>query len=244
VIALHTDDRLLARFARELEPVQPVQPVQPVPPVLPDLSAWPTEDREAARVAWASRIVDEYRSVAVFSELLLLLAELEAPYAALGAVQRLIGDELRHARMSARVVDWLGGADDLAIDLAELGLPGRAASETKARRALHIIARELVVAEEESVEILAAYRDATAAGPIRDVFSSLLRDEVRHAAAGRALLRLFQDGALASSITAEDRATVAAVMASDRAQLRAGYVESAVGGPGRGLGACIEATDL
>ena len=107
-----------------------------------------------------------------------------------------------------------------------------------------IIARELVVAEEESVDILAAYRDATAAGPIRDVLAALLRDEVRHAAAGRALLRMFHDGDLAGAITADDRATVAAVMASDRAVLRAGYVASAVGGPGRGLGACIEATDL
>jgi hypothetical protein len=163
---------------------------------------------------------------------------------ALCAVQRLIGDELRHARMSAQVVDWLGGADDLSIDLADIGLPRRPEHHSRGRRALDIVARELVVAEEESVTILRAYRDATTAAPIRAVLASLLRDEVRHAAAGRALLRMFHHGALAGSISERDRATIAEVMTSDRAQLRAGYAGSAIGGPGRGLGACIEAADL
>jgi hypothetical protein len=43
----------------------------------------------------------------VFSELLGLLADLEAPFAALCAVQRLIGDELRHTQLAATVVDCL-----------------------------------------------------------------------------------------------------------------------------------------
>ena len=41
----------------------------------------------------AGRIVDEYRSVSMFSELLRLLSDLEAPYPALCTVHRLIGDE-------------------------------------------------------------------------------------------------------------------------------------------------------
>lgn len=224
----------LARFARDLD-----DELRPAP----ELSGYGAEAVATARVAWAARIIDEYRSVAVFSELLHLLTDLEAPFAALCAVQRLIGDELRHTRACAEVTGWLGGHADLDIDLADIGLPPRA-DHGKGRRALDIIGRELVVAEQESIAVLAAYRDATTEPAIRDVLATLLRDEVRHAAAGRALLRLFVDGPLAAAVTELDRRTLGATMAADRADLRARYLASARGGPGRALGASLTAADL
>jgi hypothetical protein len=227
MIELATDVGLLRRFVTELADTSP----RPVPRA-PDLAAYGEADREAARLAWASRIVDEYRSVAVFAELLQLLTDLEAPFAELCAVQRLIGDELRHTQLTAQVVDWLGGRADLAIDLSAVGLPPRDADESPAARASRIIARELVVAEEESVYVLIAYRDAAREPAIRAVFELVLADEVRHAAVGRALLARFADGALAT------------MMADDRAALRADYLRSARGGPGRALGASIEQADL
>jgi len=235
VIDLATDVPLLARFAHDLDPR---------PPAPPRALAASEADRAAARVAWAHRIIDEYRSVVVFSELLGLLAELEAPYPALCAVQHLIGDELRHARRSVDVVGWLGGAGELDVDLAGLGLPPRAPGESRGRRALLIVARELVVAEEESIVVLAACRDATTEPACRGVLAELLRDEVRHAATGRALYRAFDHGALARAVPAIDRADVPAMMAADRAALRAGYREAATGGPGRTLGASITVADL
>lgn len=236
MIDLATDDALLARFARDLD-----GPTVPAPIAI-DV---PHADREVARVAWAHRIVDEYRSVAVFGELLVLLANLEAPYPALCAVQRLIGDELRHARLCAAAVDWLGGARDLDVDLSDLALPPRRSDETAGRRAAEIIARELVVAEEESIVVLAACRNAATEPAFRAVLAALLRDEVRHAAAGRALFRLFDAGGpLAHTIVETDHAELAAVMAADRADLRAVYRQAARGGPGRALGASITALDV
>jgi hypothetical protein len=234
MIDLGSTDALLARFARELDP-------PPTDAVVVDA---PAEDRDIARVAWASRIIDEYRSVVVFAELLQLLGELEAPFDALCAVHRLIGDELRHARLSAQVCGWLGGARDLAIDLSDIGLPPRAGGETKGRRAFHIVVRELVVAEEESIHVLAAYRDATTHPAIRSVLAGILRDEVRHAAAGRSLARAFDRGALAASITDDDRADLPALIAADRAELRSHYRASARGGAGRALGGAIDLADL
>src|SRR5207302_7861157 len=64
------------------------------------------EDVRAARLAWASRIIDEQRSVVVFSELLCLLAEAQAPLEALATVERLIADEARHVSLCAGVVEW------------------------------------------------------------------------------------------------------------------------------------------
>ncbi len=237
MIELAIDNRLLSRFVGDLARTAS----RPMPP-RPQLGHAP-EDLEAARLAWATRITDEYRSVAIFAELLRLLADLEAPFAALCAVQRLIGDELRHTQMTAEVVDWLGGSADLEIDLRDIGLPPRQPDETAAMRALRIVAREIVVGEEESIYALAAYRDATTDPAIENVLEQILADEVRHAAAGRALLSLFEHGELART-TAALRAELPEIMAADRADLREGYLASAVGGPGRALGACLERRDL
>ncbi len=230
MIALSTPSPLLARFAVELERTTP----RPLP-AAPVLTGHALADREAARLAWASRIVDEYRSVAVFSELLGCLADLEASLPALCAVQRLIGDELRHTAVTALVVDWLGGRGDLTIDLAEVGLPARDVDESVATRACAIVARELVVAEEESVYVLAAYRDATTEPAIRSVLETILVDEARHAAAGRALF---------AELAPSPDAGLRAQMAADRIELREGYRRSARGGPGRLLGGSIEVADL
>lgn len=228
MIALDTDVALFRRFTRELDATAPRDV-----PSRPDLRAYAPVDIDAARVAWAGRIVDEYRSVAIFSELLRLLADLEAPYPALCTVHRLIGDELRHTEVTARVVGWLGGHADLAIDLADCGLPPREEGESARDRARMIIGRELVVGEQESIYALAAYRDATSEPAIKAVFELVLLDEVRHAAAGRALLA-----------TLGDTPELVAIMDSDRARLRTTYAASALGGPGRALGASIERADI
>ena len=237
MIELATDNPLLRRFVRDLDATSP----RPLPST-PLLAGITDEDREAARLVWAGRIVDEYRSIAVFSELLQLLTDLEAPFAALCAVQRLIGDELRHTQLAATVVDWLGGTADLEIDLRDVGLPPRG-SAPAAVRALHIIQRELVVAEEESVHVLDAYRRASSDPAIVATFAVLLVDEVRHAAAGRALLAQFHTGHLAVAC-ADALPDLAELAAADRAVLRETYTATAIGGPGRALGASIELGDL
>ena len=78
---------------------------------------------------------------------------------------------------------------------------------------------------------------------IKSVLEQILADEVRHAAAGRALLSLFEHGELART-TAALRAELPEIMAADRADLREHYLASAIGGPGRALGACLERADL
>jgi hypothetical protein len=176
MIALGETRPLLARFEAALGG----------DPIRVDLRGVSDADREAARLTWAGRIVDEYRSVVVFSELLGALAELEAPFSTLATVQTLVGDELAHTRLCAGAAEALGGMADLDVDLADLALPP--ATEGRASRALEIVLRELVVAETASVHILREYRDATEEPALRALFDRILRDEVRHAAAGFALL--------------------------------------------------------
>src|SRR5262245_295291 len=103
MIRLATGDPILARFARDLGEQSP----RSLGGLQPDLSNASAEDIAVAHFAWGTRVVDEYRSVVVFSELLRTMAEAEAPFPALCAVQRMIGDELRHTQLCAAVADAL-----------------------------------------------------------------------------------------------------------------------------------------
>ncbi len=201
----------------------------------------PTEthgaDLDAALEAWAGRVVDEYRSVLVFSELLHLLGQIEAPFSNLAAVQRLLGDELRHTRLCADVVRELDVAQRVHIDLTELALPP--ADDPAVVRAYTIVVRELAVAEQESVRALRAFRDACDEPVLRSVFAILLQDEVRHAALGRHLEQSLRGGFGLDELATE----LAPRLDEDRASLRTIYRASAVGGPGRRLGACLELAD-
>lgn len=223
---------VLARPAREL--------LLGLPSVHVARSRYAPAELEAARVVWAGRIVDEHRSVVVFAELLRCLAEIDAPFAAIASVTRLVADELRHATLCADVARALGGIDDLEIDLVGLGLPPDTAHDPVAR-AREIVVRELVVAERESVTVLAAYRDAASDPAIARVLSCLLLDEARHAATGVALQALL-DARFPPS--AEETARLAQVAARDMLEIRATYEASASDGPGRALGASLRADEL
>jgi hypothetical protein len=236
LIDLTTDRATLARFVREL-----VADTRAHSHARPDLDKWSDDDVEAARLGWCTRIIDEYRSVAMFSELLRLLAEVEAPFATLCAVQRLVGDELRHTWQCAEVVSWLGGMDDLAIDLDDLG--PAPSDDPPAARAIEIVAREIVVAETESIRALRAFRDATKEPAIRGVLEALLFDEVRHAAAGREILPILVKTLPRADIEALVT-RLPGVMADDRKNLRALYAANATGGPGRKLGVSLTLADL
>ncbi len=235
MIRLQCTEPVLSRFASELAAEGPRLDLRP------DLRGACPRDVEAARLAWAARIVDEYRSVVVFSELLTLLARLEMPYAALCAVSRLVDDELRHTRRCAEVVDWLGGMEDLEVDLEGLALPPT--EHTTAGRAYAIVAREITVAERESVRVLVAFRDATTDAAVRKVLSELLADEVRHAAVGPRL-----ESVMRRELPAEAFGAVLdeidETLERDRQELRAFYREMAEGGPGRRFGASITREDL
>ena len=236
MIRLDPTPTLLGRFARDL-----LAPDLAGLPEAPDLSAYGPADLAAAHHAWTERIVDEYRSVVVFAELLQRMGECEAPFDALCAVHALVGDELRHTALCARAAGWFGPASRFEVDLAGLSLPPSDAPPLA--RSLEIVVREIVVAEAESVTSFLAHRDATEEPAVRAVLNAILRDETRHAAAGLALF-----DALAAMLPDAERDAVldhlARIEDVDRADRRARYDDTARGGPGRSLGAVVTPDDL
>ena len=77
---------------------------------------------------------------------------------------------------------------------------------------------------------------------LREMLSTLLKDEVRHAAAGRSLaLRLAQHFGRDRLVDGKD---LPAIVASDVALIRATYRDSATDGPARDLGASLREDEL
>lgn len=237
MIDLITQPPTLARFVRELEAQAP----RAIASLRPELAGATDIERDAACFGWASRILDEYRSVVVFTELLGHLAAARAPYAALATVQRVVGDELRHARLCAEVAAWFGPLDALEIDLEGLGLPP--SEHTHEERALEIVVRELVIGEGESVACLRAYRDATTDPAVRAALSVLLADEARHYAAGRALEALLSES-FPAELVAGARARIDARAMDDIAHIRRAHRAGATGGPGRRFGVSLHADEI
>ena len=175
-------------------------------------------------------------SVVVFTELLGHLAVIAAPFEMLCAVQRLIGDELRHVQLCAQVSSVFAPLDGLEIDLEGLSLPP--SEESSGLRALAIIGRELVVAEGESIAILRVYRDATSDVGCRAALTTLLQDEARHYATGRALY-----AQLVRHVDAEAAQALKTVMQADAVAIRAAHRRGAMGGPGRCFGVSIRLSE-
>jgi hypothetical protein len=77
--------------------------------------------REAA-AAWQARATQEYTSLALFTQLASQVHVLGLPLDWSGAFARMIGDEVRHTELAARMTELLGGAP-AKVDAATLHLP-------------------------------------------------------------------------------------------------------------------------
>lgn len=219
-----------ARFVAELEAQAPLD-VEPLEPARAGASE---ADLEAAQLGWAWRVVDEYRSALRFTELLGDLLEAQAPFAALAAVHRLIGDELRHARLCARLAAAFGPLEGVRIELDGLGWPGPRRSPRE--RALEIVVRELVIGEGESIACMRAYRRATTDPAAARVLDLLLEDEARHFAAGRHLEALLVER---WPELAAFSASLEPLLLADVMTIRGQHRSDARDGPGRRFGVSI-----
>ena len=71
-----------------------------------DASAYPLPLRERAARQWWRRAREEYGSIHEFTQVAHALTTLRAPIGVLGALARLIGDEVRHASLCARLAQY------------------------------------------------------------------------------------------------------------------------------------------
>jgi hypothetical protein len=143
--------------------------------------------REELRRAWSARVVAEYRSMVVFSELIARLPEAGLALEVSCAASRLLSDEARHVDLCANLADRLGGSADATVSRADLRFSdeGLSAELFVARWTLSM----MCVGECASVALLRALADAAEDPCVSQVLDTLYRDEVLHDRFGWALAR-------------------------------------------------------
>ncbi|MFO0554383.1 MAG: ferritin family protein [Polyangiaceae bacterium] len=199
------------------------------------------EDLEAAQLAWANRVMAERHGAVVLTALLALMLESAAPHDVCEAVALVVRDELRHARRCEEIFRALDGPARFELDLGADPIDRPASSAATA--ALLLVERELVCVEAQAVVVLSAYVATTTEPAMRRVFGSLLRDERRHTNLGAMLLARLTAHFAPRDVAAFELGR-AERCAGITAQLERQARARATGGPGRGLGAGLLASDL
>lgn len=138
-----------------------------------------------ARESWQLRTLDEYRSQVGFTEFLFELTELGCAFDTLTAAVRVVRDEARHVELCRRLVNALGGTDEIP---GEPKWVRSDSAEPLRVRALQTLTGSLCIGETLSTALLAATRDVTEDPLAREVVTALTRDESFHSQLGWTLL--------------------------------------------------------
>jgi hypothetical protein len=165
-----------------------------------DRGAYDAASLEWGLAAWQARLLDEYRSQVVITDLLLQLTELGCTFDILGTAIRIVRDEARHVELCRRLVHALGGNDLIAGDPSYIN-PDKALAPM--RRVLQTTAGFLCIGETMSVRLILAVRQMTTDPLARRLITCLAADESIHSNFGWTLLEV-----LTPVLSPEDRAWV------------------------------------
>lgn len=150
--------------------------------------------------AWQARLLDEYRSQVVLTDLLLQLTELGCSFDILGTAVRVVRDEARHVELCRRMVHALGGSDRIPGEPSFIN-PDK--SLPPMIRVLQTTAGFLCIGETMSVRLIHGVRQMTIDPLAKRLVTCLAADESIHSAFGWTLLEV-----LTPVLSAEDRAWV------------------------------------
>jgi hypothetical protein len=151
-----------------------------------DRSAYPEAVLDIGRRAWSMRALDEYRSLAAFTELLAALSQLGVAVDLLGVGARVVRDEDRHVALCGRMVEALGGTAVLEGEPAWV----RGAEGGPRTFALSVIVGSLCIGETFSMRVLAAMRAHTIDPLAKRLVDQFAADESVHSRYGWACLEV------------------------------------------------------
>lgn len=159
-----------------------------------DPSLFDAEDLAQASVAWNGRVIQEYHSLALFTQLASQVHLLGAPLDWSGAFARMIADEVRHTDICARMAGALGASEPVKIEPDHLHLASGASS-------LRAHVRDTIVAafcigETLSGRMFRGCHRAATVPLARAAVRAIVIDETFHAAFGweAAALLMRDDG--------------------------------------------------
>lgn len=146
----------------------------------PDLGAWPADQVAIAARAWTLRAEEEYRSAAVFAEIVAACLDTGAPVDVVGPIARIVDDEIAHAALCLDLAARFGAPAPVAsLERVRARLAVHAGD--RALQALSLLLFEGAVGESVSVRLFRAGRRAAREPCTRAALGAILRDEARHA---------------------------------------------------------------
>ncbi|MDQ3035518.1 MAG: hypothetical protein M3Y87_24140 [Myxococcota bacterium] len=159
-----------------------------------DPSSHPLAVRRNAAYAWHRRACEEYESIHEFTALGYALTRARAPIELLGALSRLVTDEVRHAELASRLALALcpEERDGLLADFRAPALPYPRAPERDDESirawAADAILCSCCIGEELSRPLFEAIAVVATERCVEDTTQQILKDEHLHAAFGWAAL--------------------------------------------------------
>lgn len=153
---------------------------------LDGLDEIPSEERAAALDNWEKRMVSEHASARVFGAIVDRLMRAGVRRRHIVAVADMVGQELEHALLCARVVVALGG--EAHADLPRLPPMPEHADALPIEAALRDIISVSCCSETVAVALVATEREQAGTPELRWILERILADEVKHARLGWKLL--------------------------------------------------------
>lgn len=146
---------------------------------------------ELAADAWGTRAMQEYYSLALFTQISSQLHVMGVPLDWSGAFARMIGDEVRHTDLCLRMCEALGRPKSPVIDETELHLSSNRSLQNHVR---DVVLSALCIGETISGTMFRRAMKAATVPLARDVIAAILVDETFHGEAGWELLALLLRG--------------------------------------------------
>jgi hypothetical protein len=157
-----------------------------------DASLYESAAVERVASMWKARMLSEYRSTSVFSEMVPQLMEANASLDAIGVVLRMAQDEVRHAEACGRAVAALGGGGRVEGDIDIVAL-ARHRGVSSEERALRNVIYGCCLSEVVNCARLVDALDTMSDPYLRDVTRRLLSDETLHGQFGFHYLDAWRD---------------------------------------------------
>jgi hypothetical protein len=156
------------------------------PLALPDLGI--TDDERAQAVEnWRARMISEHASARVFAELTsqMMRANLDRHW--IVSASRMVGQELEHGLLCARVVHALGGEARAPMPAILPSVPKHDDASAKVAVLRNIVSISCC-SETVAVSLVATERERAGAPELKKILSTILADEVKHSRLGWKLL--------------------------------------------------------
>lgn len=156
------------------------------PLVIEGLDAIPDEERAVALSNWRARMATEHASARVFASLVPQLMQAGLGHEHIARVSSMIGQELDHGLLCARVVVALGG--DPAEPYPDLPNVPTHEDASPLEAVLRNVISVSCCSETVAVALVSTEREQAGAPALRGVLDRILSDEAKHARFGWRLL--------------------------------------------------------